>query len=265
MARYDKALSRRIVRALELVQGDLKEAFSRAEDLGFTPEALEQFLLDDLNNDGPIFGKLKSNLMGASEQSVIVAHEQGVTVGEAIESGEIDIYNMTDEEIAALASGEDPELMQATEDSIADRAFYTWVAMLVNSCPYCVALHGSRKTKEQWRAAGLHPETIHADKGINAKCYCRLALSQFAEKDPMSTAEPLRRTQIEGANGVKGNRRTQRAVTQRDPVKALAAVDKALQTKSGKATLRILGNQADPDVAAEIRAARQKAREDEEK
>jgi hypothetical protein len=262
MTRYDKTLSRRIARAIELFNGDLKELFARADDLGLPPEAIEAQLIADLENDGKLFGKLRSNLMGATEQAVITAHQQGITTGEAVESGTYDIDNMTDAEIERLFSGEDPEAMQALEDSVSDRAIYTWVATLVNTCPYCVALHGSAKTKDEWRKLGLDPETVHDAKGVNAPCYCRLVLSEIADKDPLMTVEPLRREIVGAKNGSKGNRKTQRSVTQRDPEKALAAVDKAVTTKGGRATLKVLGNAAPPEVASAVRDARAQAKED---
>ncbi len=264
MPRYDRTLARRVARALELVDGDLREAFAKATDLKMTPEALERFILTDMENDGPIFGRLTRNLMGGLEQGVMAAHGQGVVVGEAVGAGFIDLHGMTDEQIERVFAGNDPETMAAMEDAVADRAFYTWVAVLVNSCPYCVALHGTEMTKDEWRASGHDPETIHAENSINAKCYCRFVLADVARKDPLSTAAPLRRESLATAQGIKGNRRTQRSIAQRDPEKSLIAAKKATETKSGRQMLKAMGDSAPPVVAKAVRDARADARADRE-
>jgi len=264
MPRYDKTLSRRVARALELADGDLREAFDRAEDLGITRDAFERLLLEDLMDDGPIFGKLKSNLMGAAEQSILAAQEQGLIVGEAIQSAAFDFEEMTEEQIDRMLAGEDPAAMMDVESRM-DDVDYTWVAMLVNSCPYCVALHGTTMSKAEWKDSGHHPETIHNLRGINAPCWCQFVLAEAAKKDDLSTAEPLRRVSVESRKGTKGNRRTIRKVAQRDPDKALAAVEEALKTDAGRASLRAMGNAAPEEVAKPVREARAEAREDREK
>lgn len=269
MPRYDKTLSRRLLRAMKLADGDLEELFLRAEDNGLTDEAIERALIADLENDGPIFGRLKSNLMGAAEASVMAAQAQGTFVGEAIESGQLAaseyLQEMSDADFQAMMSGNDPDGMGRFEDATAYSLEYTWVSTLVNTCPFCLALHGKTVTRQEWRQAGLDPETIHAENSINAKCFCHLALATEANKDDLATTAPLKRTSLESGTGLKGNRRTLRAVTNEDPLKALEAVRKAQETEQGRRTLRMLGNAAPPEVALAVRDARAVAREEEAK
>jgi hypothetical protein len=194
--------------------------------------------------------------------ATISAHQQGATAGELVEAGYVDAAEMSDDEIERMLSGEDPEAMEALELSVGDRALYTWVATLVNTCHHCLALHGKRQTKDQWREQGLDPETIHAANSINAPCYCRFVLSESVRDDDLSTVEPLRRLQIEGRRGVAGNRKTQRAVTQPSIERATKAAAKAAESKSGRQALRAMGNAAPPEVADAVRAARAEARED---
>lgn len=246
MGNYAKNFERKVLRALKNADGDLDLLFSQAEDLGTTPDALERMLLNDLANNGPIFGKFLSNLMGAAESGLTSAQRAGITAGQITPQQRADILgDMSDDDYERLVFGGDPDDLEAIESSMASREELVWVAELVNTCHLCLPLHGTALTLEEWRETGYDPETIHVNAGFNSDCKCRLVPRRLTEgrEDLMA---PLKRNQLEGKGGIKGNKNTARAVAGEDLEKAVKAMEKARDSEKGRRTLRMLGQSKAP-------------------
>ena len=245
MARYDRVYANLAERAV--LQGGIDaEAFIRqALDAGISPARLVELIQDDMLEDGPVFGKFLRSIVGAVEASAMAAQGQGVTVGTIDGDDElrrlVGLANTEDvlgdgsgSIIDSALSGADPELAQQLEDAVADHLIEVSIAELKNTCHICLPLHGQKRTRAEWRDAGLLPEMRH--EGWSSSCHCRLV--------PMTQADgradlmaPLRRV---GA-GLKGSKRTVRAVTQQDMDRAIAARDAAMDTEEGRRVLRRLG------------------------
>jgi len=245
MGNYAKTLSRQIQRALRLAEGDLEALFANAADLGMSDEALASRLVTDLETNGPIFGRFFENLMGATEQSILSAQRQGIFIGEALADGQEAVAarlgDLSDDDWTELVGGNNPDAMEAFERGVLDDQEYTWVAALVKTCRFCLPLHGKTMKKSEWAESGWDPETIHLINGFNSPCYCRFVLSDTAKDDESAGPEVLRRDVIETKSGLRGNKRTARAVAQKNAEKADEAAEKANQTLSGRRTMRELG------------------------
>jgi hypothetical protein len=232
VADYAKLYDRLMSRALDQAAADLKAFFDDAASLGMSVEGAQARLAEDLETDGPIFGKFFRSLGGASEQSVLAAQRQGVVAGEIMATPELD--KLMDfakiDLVAAVERGDAGQLAKAA-DAVADAAF-VWVCALVNTCPRCLPLHNRRMSMTEWRALGLLPEIMH--RGWNSVCQCRLVLVGPG----VGEVQPLTRLR---AGGAKGSKRTVRAIASADIEKAMAARDKALETPEGRRVLGLLG------------------------
>lgn len=111
----------------------LKELITLAELNGASKEQIRELLLKDLKEGGRIFGEFRNAIRATSN---------GV------------INRLRD-------SGEFGELGQ--------EGTYRWVAVLVNTCPDCLELHGQMRTFQEWEEVGL-PRTGHTICKENCKC-----------------------------------------------------------------------------------------------
>jgi hypothetical protein len=242
MPRYDsiyRILARRAVREGGI---DVESFVDQALEGGMDPERIQEQLLFDVENDGPIFGKFFRTLKGAAEGAVMAAERQGFAVGLINE-------DRADEEIARLRrlanmddvlDGADPEELAAVEEAGADRLELTWVAELRNTCHLCLPLHGKSLTRDEWDKLGKNPSTIHSNEGWVTPCHCQLVPTRVAS-DREELRTPLVRNKLKSPKGLKGSKRTARGVTQQDLDRSLAARDKAMESEGGRRTLRLLG------------------------
>jgi hypothetical protein len=235
MPRYDRVYARLAKRAVKQGAIDLETFIEQMLDAGTSLIRTEQLLLEDLENNGPIFGKFIRSLSGAAESSISAAGNQGELAGHAITDKELRrqlTIADSGEYFRAVHDEADPDVLQAIEDELADDVKLTWIATFANTCHLCLPLHGTAMTLREWMDRGLHPDTIHSQQGWVSSCYCRLEPQEFAEREDLKA--PLARTK-------QGNKRTMRAVAQKDIDKAIAARDKAMESIEGRRTLRALG------------------------
>lgn len=237
MPRYDRVYRNLAERAVEQGGVDLRALFRQAETAGMSAERFQETLLRDLDEGGPIFGKFFRSLGAAARSATSAAMRQGEFAGEVAANSAR--FRQLATTAGSIIEGADPEQLGELEDQLGDALAMTWVAELVNTCHRCLPLHGTTRTVAQWRELGLHPDTIHAD--WVSECKCRFVESGQAESQSDLVA-PLKRHKVESATGLKGSRRTARAVSQVDLDKSIEARDKALDTPEGRRTLRLLGS-----------------------
>lgn len=236
MSRYDRIYERLATRAVRQGGVDIETFMAQMIDAGVSETRLQQMLLQDVEEGGPIFGKFLRSLTGAAESSVLAAERQGDVAGTVASDAELqELLDLADR---GLVEDADPEALARIEDAVADRIDYTWVAMLVNTCPKCLPLHGSTRLLSEWEELGLHPDTIH--EGWNSPCHCSLVPTSEAagRKDLI---DPLTRERLKTETGLKASKKTQRAVAQADIAKAQNAVKQAANSLEGRRTLRLLG------------------------
>ena len=182
-------------------------------------------------------------MSSAVGQSLTQAARQGRIVVETVSDRNVwseggtgsilDRENFLDE----LAAKADPETASDIEDMAAQQQV-TWVAMMINTCEYCLPLHGKTMSRAEWQEAGLDPETIHADKGWASPCWCSL----IPEDGIIGGITPLVRLRDE-----KGSSRTRRGVSQSDIDRSQIAAAKAMESKQGRRVMRLLGQSAYAD------------------
>ena len=90
MSRYDKVYERRARRAVEQGAIDLQTFMEDLVASGVSPDRIEDMLLDDLENEGPVFGKFIRSLTGAATSTVNSAERQGDMAGVALVNMEED-------------------------------------------------------------------------------------------------------------------------------------------------------------------------------
>jgi hypothetical protein len=116
---------------------------------GASPESIEAFLLDDLNNNGRIFGEFR-NAIRATANGVI-------------------------------SRSRDNAMFADPEKTIAEEEF-RWVAVLINTCQDCLDRHGQSKTYGEWEMEGL-PRT--GATVCKENCKCMLLPAKTAVLDPI--------------------------------------------------------------------------------
>jgi hypothetical protein len=230
--RYDEIYRNLAERAVEQGGVDLRSLFRQAETAGMSAARFQERLLQDLEEGGPIFGKFFRSLGGAARSATAAAMRQGEF------AGDVERFTGLANTVGSIIDTADPASLQQLEDELGDSVALTWVAELVNTCHRCLPLHGTTRTLAQWQELGLHPETIHAD--WNSECKCRLIRSEQAASQSDLVA-PLKRNKVKSPTGLKGSRRTARAVSQVDLEKSIAARNEALESIEGRRTLRLLG------------------------
>lgn len=253
MAGYAETYELLASRAIRQTQINLETLVRQMAARGMPIELIEQELLRDLRENGPIFGSFFRSLTGAAQSAVSTAFRQGSVAGDvfgqrelrlAIERGELgEAFD-----IAEVINSADPEALNAVEIAAAD-IDYTWIAASGNVCHLCLPLHGKTLLKSEWEAAGLVPGERHpGDWRSSCQCYWVPAGEAVLRDDLVA---PLRRQKIESTEQttVRSYKKTARAVTQGDIEKSLAAMNKAMESPEGRRILRELGKS--PAAAAE--------------
>lgn len=124
----------------------LQEYISAAQAQGVSDEAIEAELTRDLEEGGRIFGEFRSSVKATSN---------GI------------INRLRD-------SAEFSEIGIDTQ--------YRWVAVLVNTCPDCLARHGRVQKWEEWEGEGL-PRT--GQTVCKENCRCVLLPASTSELEPI--------------------------------------------------------------------------------
>ena len=241
MPRYDTLWSILVESAMARGGIDAEAFVARAVATGATEEQVITMLMDDLDNDGPLFGAFLKSLNGAAQSATAAAVRQGELVGHLEADDEMRrLIALADAEDAldeALRTA-DPELSEQLEALTQDDLRETSVAELVNTCHRCLPLHGKTMTRREWRELGLLPENRHA--GWSSACKCRLVPAAYTEESEDLVA-PLIRERVESPRGLKPSRRTARMLSEKSIERALAERDRAMQSPEGRRTLRLLG------------------------
>jgi hypothetical protein len=205
-------------------------------------------LEEDLSTDGPVFGKFERSMTGAASGSVLAASRQGEMVGHIPGSARLEKLTRDaglEGDLLAALDDADPDAASLLEREIMGEQKFMWVAELVNTCHRCMPLHGSIDTLNGWSSRGLHPDSIHA--GWDSACHCRLLEQSTADETRTELMAPLKRNKLKTPTGLKGQRKTERAITKQDINASQRARDAAMKTEEGRRTLRILG-QANRDA-----------------
>ena len=262
MPRYDQLYSILATRSVDQGTVDVQTFIQTQLATGASPESIAEDLINDLENDGPIFGKFLRSITGAANTAVMTAARQGELVGSI--SNEAALQRMfrisrqegsvaealaartpvggtptitadtdLDDHFRNALQNADPESAGVIEDLVLGEQTFMWIAELKKTCHRCLPLHGRKDKLADFKARGTLPENIHS--GWDSSCHCRLVPIDLAEGVEELRA-PLRRVPIE-----KGNKRTQRAVMEKDVVAAQDARDKALESLEGRRMLRRLG------------------------
>lgn len=213
------------------------ETFMRMAVLsGMDEQAVMDALEEDLENDGPIFGKFLRGLAGAAQSSVMTALRQGEAMGTIDGNSELRrLVGLAGTEGSLLEAMEtaNPEMAQALEDEFLDDIPHTSIAELINTCHVCLPLHGVTLTLGEWKARGLLPENRH--QGWTSDCHCRLVpVGQAAGRRDLLA--PLYRVKLP-----KPSKKTRRAVAQADIEASMRARDKAMESIEGRRLMRLLG------------------------
>ncbi len=198
---------------------------------GVPADVINEMLIDDLENNGKIFGKFFRDLGAAGDTAISHADAQGSTAAEAVDLDDEIARFVEESELGDRARDGDPHALEQIED-LADDQEMTWIATMRKTCAKCLPLHGKSMSRQEWRERGLRP------RGVHPNCECDWVPTQLAASHSNLMA-PLRRSIVPGQ--VKGGRRTQRAVTQQDIDASLKARDEAEKTPEGRKTLRLLG------------------------
>jgi hypothetical protein len=154
----------------------LSNLIKALETRAMTNEQVINVLLDDLENDGVIFGGLKRQLIGNAQEFV-----------ETTES------RLTMEQFEK-ESGEEKG---------------TWIAVLVNTCKDCLPRHGFTKTFSKWEELGMPKSGFSVCK---SKCQCQVFPASVIEENKTELRSPLKRvkgkiTQIAKEKNVKSVKR----------------------------------------------------------
>jgi len=244
VARYDKIYSTLAKRAVLQGGVDIETFMERAAEAGMPAAALEERLLRDVEEGGPIFGKFIRSLTGAATSSVMAAEQQGEAAAQAYAEEMISLAELED-----VINDADPDDLQDIVDKLADDSPMIWVATLLNTCDRCLPLHGIVMTRAEWAEAGLDPSTIH--DGWESECHCDLTEYDMTEEDRKAIVAPLVRERVKSETGLPGVKLTQRLVAQKDLDRSVAAVEKAKESLEGRRTLRLMGEVNQEDQGSE--------------
>ena len=235
MARYDKLYEALAKRAVKQGVTDFETFLERADAAGLPRDVLEERLVADVEEGGPIFGKFIRSLSGAAATSVLASERQGADVARARAEDLISMSEMDD-----ILDDADAEEMDDIGDRLEDSALWIWIAELVRTCERCLPLHGKIMTAQEWNESGYDPETMH--EGWDEPCHCEWQpMDELSPDDLKELKAPLIRERVKTDTGLMGSKRTQRLVAQADLDKATAAVTKATESLEGRRTLRLMG------------------------
>lgn len=237
--RYDEIYATSVERAIKTADVSFDAFIKNAMSAGMSEAAIERRLLDDLREDGPIFGAFFRSIEGAAVSSAMAAERQGAYLagidGNKELSRLLDLGSLED-----VIDEADPAELDAIERATEDRVVERWVATMVKTCHRCLPLHGKVMTRAQWKEAGYLPETIH--DGWNSVCQCRLVPYDEADSHEELVAPLLRVAKtVKDERGTVISKKTVRAVTQLDLQRSIAARDEAMKSEAGRRTLRVLG------------------------
>lgn len=252
MPRYDKTYARLAERSVRQGAINIDTFIENMLSQGVGFPRISQMMMQDIESDGPLFGSFVRSLTGAAHGSVLAAERQGDALGVVRSRGQASMNRLlglskqglkidSPDSLNKVAQDADPEVLEHVEAQSAPLLKYTWVASSGNVCHLCLPLHGTTMLMSEWNAQGMTPATIHPTEWT-ARCKCQLIPEEEAGNRSDLVA-PLVRKRVEGPSGIKGSKRTQRAISQKDIEKSLAARDKAIQTKEGRRTLRLMGQQ----------------------
>lgn len=244
MPRYDEVWDTLIRRAVDQGAIDIRTMMERAFQMGMSEPAVMERLDADLADDGSIFGKFLRSVSGAGEASVVAASRQGELVGHLAEDAALKRLSglaNVDDIIDDVLDSADPEAAALLEDAVEEELEETWVCRLVNTCHRCLPLHGVTLPHSEWRSRGLLPEVMH--DGWTSSCDCRLVPSSQAEgrKDLIAPLVRTKQKPLTSVRGFRAEKKTVRAVMQRDIDRAMKARDDAMVSLEGRRTLRIAG------------------------
>lgn len=219
------------------------EAFiERLLSAGVSPDNILELLLEDLENNGPVFGSFIRSMEGAASASVVAASRQGEILGEIDADVELQrLLNLADVEdvIDDIGESGNPQLAAELEALVEDELRYMSVATLEKTCHICLPLHGKTLRLKEWKEKGLHPDVRHPGSW-GSVCKCRLVKSDDADTR-LETIRPLVREKIKSATGLTASKKTARAVTAASIDKAQKAIADAMESLEGRRTLRLLG------------------------
>lgn len=129
---------------------------------GMSQQAITDALRKDFDEDGPIFGSLKS---------MVTQSFSGFLEDVADETKD----SIFQEEYGAL-----------------EQLPYMWVATLVNTCPDCLDLHGEVKSLAEWEEEGV-PNIRPTVCTLRSVCRCELVpMDSMGEEDKNSVIEPIK-------------------------------------------------------------------------
>lgn len=251
MANYARIYQRLATRAVAQGVADLEAFVDQMLDEGASLDVIEQLLLDDLADAGPIFEKYFRAMGAAAEAGSLAAHGQGAALGGlgARESDRLlNLFETSNKREAQsrlerIVDSADPDALEVVENEAGLDQRLTWVCELKGTCNFCLPLHLKTKTRLEWKRLGLHPLTIHSTKGWLSRCMCNLIEATDSDKqelrDPLVRMEDLAAKEVKGVKGT--GKRTVRDITRAGTKRAQAAVDKAKQSKEGRRMLRLLG------------------------
>ena len=120
--------------------------------LGATEEEISKMLLEDLENNGRIFSEFRRAIKSTARGSINRVRDIGYFSEEGVDRN------------------------------------YRWSAVLVKTCPDCLARHGQVKTWEEWEAEGL-PRT--GATVCRENCHCVLIPEQFSELQPIKRGKDV--------------------------------------------------------------------------
>jgi hypothetical protein len=235
--RYDKLYERLASRAVKQASIDIEAFVDQLSESGASAERINELLMQDLANDGPLFGRFMRSLTGAAIATTTAAARQGEIAMTAMQYDKAVADFVSINDLADVIEDGDPEALDAVEQEARELSL-TWIAELVNTCHLCLPLHGRTLTLSEWEESGFHPSTIHASQGWTSPCYCRLIAADEASELGVD-AQPLDRIKTDGAP--KGLRKTARGVAGKNLDKALEAVAKAQDSLDGRRIMRLLG------------------------
>lgn len=233
---YSKIYASKAQKAIDSGLVDLKSFIEELRLGGAKDASIERMLLDDLENEGPIFGKFFRSLGVAGDSAITLAEKQAASVYESMVASDAmqklrEEADITSEEMLQNILDANPEELEQMDQATEDLD-YTWICKLQKTCAVCLPLHGKTLSKKEWQEKGLVPGAVHNN------CQCDWVLAELAasRKD---LVDPLVRIKI--TEPETGTKKTIRGVTQISVDKAREAALKASQSEQGRRTLRLLG------------------------
>lgn len=204
--RYSSLYALRSQRAIDVALADVSTLIAELAADGVPPERVNEILVDDLETNGPIFGRFFRSIVSAGEVAVSLAEFQAALTGDD--------------------AGGDPVQLEAGERSH-DPDSATWVCVSHREMDRCMALHGVTKTRGEWTVLGLRPRLMHS------RCVCELVPPEQSEE----FKSPLLRNTAAGQG--KGCRLTSR---EDNDERAESMRQRALASAAGRAVLEAINH-----------------------